>query len=100
MKIATNFNKDNSNAEYDSNTIIFKPYGIRTLEEYGLICKKWIPKFYVFCTIESWKYLCSKPFTFRAFWCRACGHPLGVVYYNATGTEPDMTCKFCDDDLG
>lgn len=42
MKIATNFNKDNSKAEYDSNTIIFKPYGIRTLEEYGLICKKCI----------------------------------------------------------
>ena len=32
--------------------------------------------------------------------CRATGHPCGVVFYNAGGTEPDMTCVGCGEDLG
>jgi hypothetical protein len=36
----------------------------------------------------------------RTIICRAKGHPAGVVYYNPTGFEPDMTCKNCGDDLG
>ena len=32
--------------------------------------------------------------------CRYQGHPGGVVFYRAYGSEPDMTCKGCGDDLG
>jgi hypothetical protein len=32
--------------------------------------------------------------------CRLRGHPHGVIWYNANGLEPDMTCKNCGDDLG
>jgi hypothetical protein len=53
-----------------------------------------------FISISMWKYSLSKPFSWNAFFCRMRGHPCGVVYYNATGTEPDMTCKNCGDDLG
>ena len=53
-----------------------------------------------FLSISMWKYSLSKPFSWNAFFCRMRGHPCGVVYYNATGTEPDMTCKNCGDDLG
>lgn len=35
-----------------------------------------------------------------SFICRARGHPYGVVWYNPSGFEPDMTCKNCGDDLG
>jgi hypothetical protein len=34
------------------------------------------------------------------FRCRIKGHPGGVWFFNAGGTEPDMTCKNCGDDLG
>ena len=33
-------------------------------------------------------------------WCRATGHPAGVWYYNVGGTEPDMHCKGCGEDIG
>lgn len=33
------------------------------------------------------------------FWCRLRGHP-GPVYYNASGFEPDWSCKRCGEDLG
>lgn len=36
----------------------------------------------------------------HAMICRMQGHPHGVIWYNATGLEPDMTCKNCGDDLG
>lgn len=32
-------------------------------------------------------------------WCRAQGHPYGVVWYSQ-GLEPDMTCNGCGEDLG
>lgn len=32
-------------------------------------------------------------------WCRANGHPCGVVWYSH-GLEPDMTCNGCGEDLG
>lgn len=38
--------------------------------------------------------------SFRVVWCRILGHPNGVVYYTMTGTEPDMHCKDCGEDLG
>jgi len=52
------------------------------------------------CLVMWCKYLFSKPFSFRALICRWRGHPCGVVWYNAGGTEPDMHCKNCGDDLG
>jgi len=36
----------------------------------------------------------------RVIWCRMQGHPTSVVWYNPGGTEPDMTCTGCGDDLG
>ena len=36
----------------------------------------------------------------RVLWCRARGHPSGVVFYNSGGMEPNYTCKGCGDDLG
>lgn len=39
-------------------------------------------------------------FRLRAYICRWRGHPHGVVFYNASGLEPDMHCKNCADDLG
>jgi len=53
-----------------------------------------------------WKYLLSKPrdpsYTnwWVRFWCRARNHPDGVWWFNPCGTEPDMHCKRCSDDLG
>jgi len=32
-------------------------------------------------------------------WCRIRNHPQGIIYYT-WGTEPDMHCKTCGDDLG
>ena len=49
---------------------------------------------------DWWSYLLGKPLTLKAFFCRASGHKCGVVWYNTTGMEPDMTCKGCGDDLG
>lgn len=54
-------------------------------------------------TLDWWKFLLGKPADgisrWTAFWCRARGHPYGVVWYNM-GLEPDMHCKNCYDDLG
>lgn len=33
------------------------------------------------------------------YWCRRIGYPNGIVYYNS-GSEPDMSCKDCGEDLG
>lgn len=53
-------------------------------------------------TKKWWLYLLEKPFSCRAFICRINGHRNGggVIWYNATGLEPDMHCKKCGDDLG
>jgi len=54
-----------------------------------------------------WKYLLEKP-DWRSkkytswwirFWCRVNGHPYGVWWYSS-GSEPDMRCKNCGDELG
>lgn len=55
-------------------------------------------------TKSWWKYLLAPradEISFiRAFICRIKGHPCGVIYYNICGSEPDMTCINCGDDLG
>ena len=51
-------------------------------------------------TIGWWKYLLEAPVSWTAFWCRVHGHPGGPVWYNGMGTEPDMTCRDCGDNLG
>lgn len=50
-------------------------------------------------TKDWWKFLLGNPISIRNFICRMRGHA-GVVFYNCSGYEPDMTCKFCHDDLG
>lgn len=50
--------------------------------------------------MDWWKYLLMKPRSWTAFWCRSKGHPYEVWWYNPGGSEPDMHCKNCDDDLG
>jgi len=52
-----------------------------------------------------YKYLFAKRASKDILWlvvlkCRMRGHPCGVVWYNVSGLEPDMTCKVCGDDLG
>lgn len=50
-----------------------------------------------------WGYLFEKKSVdyswFTVLRCRIKGHKCGVVWYNTTGLEPDMTCKNCGDDL-
>ena len=50
------------------------------------------------------RYLFSRQYggdrpTLRMIWCRAHGHA-GPVWFTLTGLEPDMTCKWCDEDMG
>jgi len=60
---------------------------------------QWFSKWY-------WKYLLEKSrdphYTTRwnRFKCRVEHHPEGVWWYNVGGTEPNMRCKTCGDDLG
>ena len=49
--------------------------------------------------IDFFKYLFKKPITIRKIICRYKGHPDGVWWYNLNGSEPDMHCKNCGDDL-
>jgi hypothetical protein len=55
-------------------------------------------------TRDGRKWLLARPHgylgLFRTAWCRLRGHPAGVVFYDPIGTEPDMTCKNCGDNLG
>lgn len=54
---------------------------------------------------EWWKYIFA-PRTdkdvniFKVWLCRWRGHPCGVVWYNAGGLEPDMSCRYCGDNIG
>jgi len=53
----------------------------------------------------SWyQYLLEQPYrqkrTWAMVWCRVKGHPYGVVWYNLSGDEPDMSCNGCGEDLG
>jgi hypothetical protein len=50
--------------------------------------------------IYWYKYLFSKPFSFRKLFCRIRNHPCGVWWFNPSGNAPDLHCKNCDDDLG
>ena len=50
--------------------------------------------------LEWWEYLLKSPLSLRAFWCRCRHHPFGVIWYNVSGLEPDMSCTNCGDDLG
>ena len=54
--------------------------------------------------VEWWEYLLEKPSggtsALRAIACRAKGHPCGVMWFNPSGYEPNMTCLNCGDDLG
>jgi len=53
-------------------------------------------------SLTWWKYIFGKPRysnILRTALCRARNHPCGVLWYNSTGTEPNMTCRNCGDDL-
>lgn len=49
---------------------------------------------------EWYKYLFKENKGLRNIWCRARGHPGGVVFYNPGGLEPSMDCENCGEDLG
>jgi hypothetical protein len=54
-------------------------------------------------TIGWYKYIFEKPLgekPLKRIICRTKGHPNGVVWYNVSGTEPNMTCVDCGEDLG
>ncbi len=59
------------------------------------------PDIFFYCTgnIED-DYSRRVPFSWTRFWCRLAGHPHGVQWYTYSGSEPDMHCKYCEDDLG
>lgn len=61
--------------------------------------------------VDYWKYLLMKSkipsdegFIFwrkmKSFNCRRKSHPCGVIWFNVSGLEPDMTCRDCYDNLG
>lgn len=50
---------------------------------------------------RSWyQYLFQANTGWRNILCRVKGHPDGVIWYNPAGSEPDMRCKNCSEDLG
>ena len=53
---------------------------------------------YLFSDLKS-RYNDERFWKLRMIYCRIRGHA-GVVWYNANGFEPDMTCKNCGEDLG
>ena len=46
------------------------------------------------------RYALHRPVTWEKFWCRLRNHPAGFVWLNASGYEPNMHCRNCDDNLG
>jgi hypothetical protein len=50
--------------------------------------------------ICNWRYALDNPTDFNNFLCRFKGHPDGPRYFNVNGTEPDMRCINCNEDLG
>jgi len=62
---------------------------------------KWFNKeWYKYLFAKKDPYWSDEVSWFTVLQCRYKGHPYGVVYYNATGLEPDYHCKNCGDDLG
>ncbi len=58
-------------------------------------------------TLAWWKYIlddsrADKDYSsyLGRFYCRVSQHDCGVWFYNVGGTEPDMRCKGCGEDLG
>jgi hypothetical protein len=54
---------------------------------------------------DWWEYLLKPRADDEYSWftvikCRIQGHPHGVIWYNASGYEPNMSCKECGDDRG
>lgn len=47
-----------------------------------------------------WSYLLKGCTGWTNFWCRAGGHKAGPVWLNTGGTEPDMHCRHCGEDIG
>jgi hypothetical protein len=47
-----------------------------------------------------WSYLLTGCKGWTNFWCRVHGHPAGVWWYTASGFEPDMHCRNCEENLG
>lgn len=60
-----------------------------------------------FLTLTWWRYVLDDSRSdhgygswLERFLCRWRHHPCGVVFYNTGGTEPDMHCLGCGEDLG
>lgn len=64
--------------------------------KYQFLNQGWV----VWLTTNWWHYLLDDCENWNQFRCRMKGHPHGVVYYNPSGYEPDMSCKDCGDELG
>lgn len=59
-------------------------------------------------TFDWWSYVFSPRSVSARSWgvsriatarCRIQGHPLGPIFYNPGGLEPDMRCRYCGDEL-
>ena len=47
-----------------------------------------------------WKYLLTDCKSWFHLWCRAKGHPNGMIWINMGGEEPDTHCVDCGEELG
>ena len=56
-------------------------------------------KLLVWFSVPWYQYLFSKPFNLTKLWCRIRGHPMGQIYYNPAGLEPDYRCRNCLDEI-
>jgi hypothetical protein len=57
------------------------------------ICWRWFDR-------RWWGFLLEGRPNWRRFWCRVRGHPYPVHWFKPWGSEPDMRCRNCDEDLG
>jgi len=89
-----NDGKEHDYSEYedfdDGGTVVCSKCGHRAIDD---------AVWYYVTSIDGWKYLLHKPFSIRALLCRLGGHKCGVIWYNVGGSEPDMHCSNCGDDL-
>ena len=58
-------------------------------------------------TLMWWRYILDDSHADKQYgnyvtrlFCRVNGHPCGVYFYNVGGSEPDMHCRGCGEDLG
>ena len=52
-----------------------------------------------FC-LGWYRYLLEDNTGWRNIWCRLRGHPMGEIFFNTGGLEPDHRCRNCHEIIG